>query len=130
MQNKVSGERGSSPSPCDTWAGDSNIRNERCDTQSRILGTRRVIHSNIYRGDGNAGLCHDLKRNINVNVNLLFTDRTVVCLVYLVDVIARRLHSEELHDLYSSPSIIRMIRSRRMGWTGNVERMGRTGMNI
>jgi hypothetical protein len=36
----------------------------------------------------------------------------------------RKLHNEELHSLYSSPSIIRMIKSRRMGWTGYVARMG------
>jgi hypothetical protein len=36
----------------------------------------------------------------------------------------RKLHNEELHDLYSSPSIIRMIKSRRMRWAGNVARMG------
>jgi hypothetical protein len=35
----------------------------------------------------------------------------------------RKLHNEELHDLYSLPSIIRMIKSRRMRWTGNVARM-------
>jgi hypothetical protein len=31
-----------------------------------------------------------------------------------------KLHNEELHKLYSSPSIIRMIKSRRMRWTGRV----------
>jgi hypothetical protein len=40
----------------------------------------------------------------------------------------RKLLNEEL--LYSSPSIIRMIKSRRMRWTGNVARMGRTGTHI
>jgi hypothetical protein len=35
----------------------------------------------------------------------------------------RKLHSEELHDLYSSPSIIRIIKSRRMRWAGHVARM-------
>jgi hypothetical protein len=35
----------------------------------------------------------------------------------------RRLHNEELNDLYSSPNIIRVIKSRRMRWAGNVERM-------
>jgi hypothetical protein len=30
----------------------------------------------------------------------------------------RKLHNEELHDLYSSPSIIRMIKARRMRWAG------------
>jgi hypothetical protein len=36
----------------------------------------------------------------------------------------RKLHNEELHNLYSSPSIIRQIKSRRMRWTGHVARMG------
>jgi hypothetical protein len=36
----------------------------------------------------------------------------------------RKLHIEELHDLYSSPSIIRLIKSRRMRWAGHVARMG------
>jgi hypothetical protein len=36
----------------------------------------------------------------------------------------RKLHNEELHDLYSSPSIIRIIKSRRMRWLGNAARMG------
>jgi hypothetical protein len=34
-----------------------------------------------------------------------------------------KLHSEELYDLYSSPSIIRIMKSRRMRWTGHVARM-------
>jgi hypothetical protein len=36
----------------------------------------------------------------------------------------RKLHNEELHRLYFSPSIIRMIKSRRMRWAGHVVRMG------
>jgi hypothetical protein len=36
----------------------------------------------------------------------------------------RQLHNEELRDLYSSPSIIRIIKSRRMRWAGHVARMG------
>jgi hypothetical protein len=36
----------------------------------------------------------------------------------------RKLHNEELHDLYISPSIIRIIKSRRMRWAGHVARMG------
>jgi hypothetical protein len=36
----------------------------------------------------------------------------------------RKLHNEELHDLYSSPNIIRIIKSRRMRWVGHVARMG------
>jgi hypothetical protein len=38
----------------------------------------------------------------------------------------RKLHNEELHNLYPSPSkIIRMIKSRRRRWAGHVARMGR-----
>jgi hypothetical protein len=40
------------------------------------------------------------------------------------------LHNEELHNLYSSPSIIRMIKSRRMRWAEHVARMERKGMYI
>jgi hypothetical protein len=36
----------------------------------------------------------------------------------------RKLHNEELHGLYSSPSIFRVIKARRMGWVGHVARMG------
>ena len=36
----------------------------------------------------------------------------------------RRLHNEELNDLYSSPIIVRVIKSRRMRWAGHVARMG------
>jgi hypothetical protein len=35
----------------------------------------------------------------------------------------RKLHNEELHNLYSSPNIIRMIKSRRMRWEGYVTRV-------
>jgi hypothetical protein len=37
----------------------------------------------------------------------------------------RKLHNEELHNLYSSPSIIRIIKSRSMRWAGHVARMGK-----
>jgi hypothetical protein len=36
-----------------------------------------------------------------------------------------KLHNEELHDLYCSPNIIRVVKSRRMSWVGHVARMGR-----
>ena len=37
----------------------------------------------------------------------------------------RRLHNEELNDLYSSPNIVRVIKPRRMRWAGHVARMGK-----
>jgi hypothetical protein len=40
----------------------------------------------------------------------------------------RKLQNEELRDLYSSPSIIRILKSRRMRWSGHVARMGRKCM--
>jgi hypothetical protein len=41
----------------------------------------------------------------------------------------RKLHSGELHNLYSSPDVIRHIKSRRMRWAGHVARMGE-GRNL
>jgi hypothetical protein len=37
----------------------------------------------------------------------------------------RKLHNNEIHDLYSSLSIIRIIKSKRMRWEGHVARLGR-----
>jgi hypothetical protein len=42
----------------------------------------------------------------------------------------RKLHNEELRDLYSFPSIIRIIKSRRMRWAGYVTRRGGRGTRI
>jgi hypothetical protein len=39
----------------------------------------------------------------------------------------RKLHNDELHDLYSSPNIVRVIKSRRMRWAGHVARMEEGG---
>ena len=44
----------------------------------------------------------------------------------------RRLDNEELHSLYRSPNIVRMIKSRRLRWVGHVSRMeeGRSAFKI
>ena len=44
----------------------------------------------------------------------------------------RRLHNEELHNLYSSPNIVRVIKFRRLRWAGHVARMkeGRSAFKI
>ena len=41
----------------------------------------------------------------------------------------RKLHNEELNDLYSLPNILRVVKSRRMRWVGHVARMGDTGVH-
>jgi hypothetical protein len=42
----------------------------------------------------------------------------------------RKLYNEELHDLYSSPSIIRIMKARKMRWAGHVAQMGGRGTRI
>jgi hypothetical protein len=42
----------------------------------------------------------------------------------------RKLHNEELHNLCTSPNIIRMIKPRRMRWREHIAQMGRRGMYI
>jgi hypothetical protein len=42
----------------------------------------------------------------------------------------RKLHNKELHNFYSSPSIIRMIKSRRMRWAKRVARRWRRGIRV
>jgi hypothetical protein len=42
----------------------------------------------------------------------------------------RKLHNEELHNLYSSPDIIRQVKSRRMRWAGHVARMGEESKSV
>jgi hypothetical protein len=42
----------------------------------------------------------------------------------------RKLHNEELHNLYSSSSIVRIIKSRRIRWAVHVARMGKRGTCI
>jgi hypothetical protein len=42
----------------------------------------------------------------------------------------RRLHNEELHNLYASPHITRVIKSRRARWAGNIARIGIVSENL
>jgi hypothetical protein len=39
--------------------------------------------------------------------------------------VSRRPHNEELHNLYASPNVIRVIKSRRMKWAGHIARVGK-----
>jgi hypothetical protein len=38
----------------------------------------------------------------------------------------KRLHNEKLHNLYTSPNVVMVIKARRMRWTGHVARTGKT----
>jgi hypothetical protein len=53
---------------------------------------------------------------------------SLCCSVYMlcenVYCTAATIHNEKLHDLYSSPTVVRVIKSRRMRWAGHVARMG------
>jgi hypothetical protein len=42
----------------------------------------------------------------------------------------RKLHNDELHDMYSSPNIVRVIKSKMMRWAGHVARMGEGGRGV
>jgi len=48
----------------------------------------------------------------------------MICTAHRVTGEWRKLHNEELNDLYCSPNMVRVIKSRRMGWAENVARMG------
>jgi hypothetical protein len=47
-------------------------------------------------------------------------------ILFIGNLVWLKLHNEELHNLYSSPNIIRMIKSRKLRWAGHVVRMGET----
>jgi tetrahydromethanopterin S-methyltransferase subunit E len=57
--------------------------------------------------------------NSHLRCILPFKVLVIFCIQYLL-----YLYDEELHGLYSSPSIVRVIKVRRMGWAGHVARMG------
>jgi hypothetical protein len=71
--------------------------------------------------------------NIQFCTRLLYTYTTYISKFYLPifgpkrDEVTgewRKLHNEELNDLYSSPNIVRVMKSRRMRWAGHAARMG------
>jgi hypothetical protein len=63
--------------------------------------------------------------NLKFSLEVLFIKQLVALfLLKCLRSCVLKLHNEKLHNLYFSPSIIRMIKSRRMRWAGNVARMG------
>jgi hypothetical protein len=75
----------------------------------RIQGTLPVSY--IWTRSNNADSLGKLGSSASPKSTACYRDR-------------RELHDEKLHDLYSSPSTIRIIKSRRIGWAGHVTRMG------
>jgi hypothetical protein len=63
---------------------------------------------------------------LQISNRLLYSDVFKFKLINISAENWRKLHNEELHNFYSSPNIIRMIKSRRMSWAGHVARMGET----
>ena len=58
---------------------------------------------------------------------IIFVSRgiTIYIYIYICTYMEwRRLHNEELNDLYASPNIVRVIKSRGMRWAGHVARVG------
>ena len=66
------------------------------------------------------------------HIKLVFYTQIILNIIYLLfgpkkDKVTgewRKLHNEELSDLYSLPNIVRVVKSRRMRWAGHVARMG------
>jgi hypothetical protein len=64
--------------------------------------------------------------NTAIFISIRFSQSNLCCIRKRDEVTGelRKLHNEELHNLYSSPDIIRQVKSRRMRWAGYVARMG------
>jgi hypothetical protein len=71
---------------------------------------------------GYGGKTHRLTHKIPIQL-LLVADSFTICREE--DGSWRKLHNDELHSLYSSPNIVRVIKSKRMTWAGHVVRMGK-----
>jgi hypothetical protein len=68
-------------------------------------------------------------RSLNYTYSCTVFSTSVTVIISLSQAEWRKLHNEELNDLYSSPNIIRVIKSRRIRWAGHVARMGRGGVH-
>ena len=83
---------------------------------------RNIILPVVLYGCENRSLTLREERRLRVSENRMFR-RIFGPKMDEVTEEGRKLHNEELYDLYSSPNIIRVIKSRRMKWAGPVARM-------
>jgi hypothetical protein len=68
-------------------------------------------------GRNHCALKHKFVDTLSLIVNWFIANK------FVLNIIKTNVINEELHNLYTSPSIIRMIKSRRMRWAGHVARM-------
>jgi hypothetical protein len=93
----------------------------------RTLRNQNLIEEEIKRRRNSDNACyhpvHNLLLSKNVKIRIY---KTIILLWFCMGAKARwrKQHNEELRDLYSSPTIIRKVKSRRMRRAGHVARMG------
>jgi hypothetical protein len=78
----------------------------------------KVGREDIFKLKTGNGSLHEISNDNGVKVVNFATSKSLRPKKDEVMKGLRKLHTEELHDLYSWPSIIRMIKSRRMRWLG------------
>jgi len=96
---------------------------------ANVVGITRIFRHACWLLDAFFDRC----ANIAPNILLLLLLLIIIIIIILLrgfgpktDEVTgewRKLHNEELHDLYSLPSIVRVIKSRRMRWAGHVAHM-------
>jgi hypothetical protein len=80
----------------------------------RDIILNKTVHHHNFMGASSDSILNSILLPSNLYLSRYYFKKSV----------PRKLHNEEVHNLYSSPSIIRIIKSRRMRWAGHVARMG------
>jgi hypothetical protein len=86
---------------------------------SVVLASRRLLADMTLVGD----VIHRMLLKYSMVIDLLKICRSWGSILKSV-ILPIQLHNEEVHGLYSSPIIVRVIKARRMRWAGHVARIG------